>query len=96
MARPVEMLGDETKALTKGRKPVLAVEQLRALGVRGDSDSPPGTKAKLLVLEQPDNTRSHWLGYHNFYVITRYNLSHKYAMAIHHLSREILARRQKP
>ena len=53
----------------------------------------PDRKAKLLELEQPGDAKTFWLGYHNFYVITRYNLSHKYAMAVYQLSREILAKR---
>lgn len=47
-------------------------------------------KATLVTLEGSDGTE-HWLGFQNFYAITRYNRSPMYAMAVHQLSREIAA-----
>jgi membrane-bound lytic murein transglycosylase B len=34
----------------------------------------------------------YWVGYHNFYVVTRYNRSTKYALAAHQLSQAIRSR----
>ena len=93
ITEPVQVKGEYRKALTQGRKPKLTLTQLRQRGVAIPDHAPPDRKAKLLELEQPGDANTFWLGYHNFYVITRYNLSHKYAMAVYQLSREILARR---
>ena len=93
IAEPVQVKGEYRKALTQGRKPQLTLAQLRQRGVAIPAHASPDRKAKLLELEQPGDAKTFWLGYHNFYVITRYNLSHKYAMAVYQLSREILAKR---
>jgi len=45
-------------------------------------------KATLLTFEGNAGTE-HWLGFQNFYTITRYNRSPMYAMAVYQLSREI-------
>ncbi|WP_290891112.1 lytic murein transglycosylase B [Arenimonas sp.] len=46
--------------------------------------------ATLVTFEGSEGTE-HWLGFKNFYVITRYNRSPMYAMAVYQLSREIAA-----
>lgn len=46
--------------------------------------------ATLLTFEGDEGTE-HWLGFRNFYTITRYNRSPMYAMAVYQLSREIAA-----
>ncbi len=48
-------------------------------------------KALPLILESDDG-KKYLLGLHNFYVITRYNHSHLYAMAVYELSKLILDR----
>lgn len=47
--------------------------------------------AATLVTFEGNNGVEHWLGYRNFYAITRYNRSPMYAMAVYQLSREIAA-----
>jgi membrane-bound lytic murein transglycosylase B len=44
-------------------------------------------------MEQP-NGNEYWLGFDDFYVITRYNHSRLYAMAVHQLSQAIRKRRE--
>jgi len=46
--------------------------------------------ATLVTFEGSDGIE-HWLGFRNFYTITRYNRSPMYAMAVYQLSREIAA-----
>ena len=75
-----------------GMKPSLSLEQLAGHGVEVDAKLPRTEKASLVRLEN-QHDREHWLGLNNFYVITRYNHSNLYAMAVYQLSREILARR---
>jgi membrane-bound lytic murein transglycosylase B len=45
-------------------------------------------KSQLLTL-QGANGDEHWVGFHNFFVITRYNHSVMYALAVHQLGQEI-------
>jgi membrane-bound lytic murein transglycosylase B len=66
---------------------------LAALAAKGyrpvDADAPQGL-ATLVTLEGANGTE-HWIGYQNFYVITRYNRSPMYAMAVHQLAQAIAA-----
>lgn len=66
--------------------------QLRAHGVRIDAPLPDELPVTLFQLEAQGDPE-HWVGFRNFYVVTRYNHSILYAMAVHQLSQKILARR---
>ena len=78
--------GDKTADLD-GRKLALSdtVESLKAKGVNFDSSLPPEAPALLIAADESDGV--HWrVGYNNFYVITRYNHSALYAMAVYELA----------
>jgi membrane-bound lytic murein transglycosylase B len=66
------------------------VASLEGRGVSVDADLPGDMPAMLLRYEQADGDE-HWLALHNFYVITRYNRSQMYALAVYQLATELLA-----
>ena len=55
----------------------------------------PGPQIAALIQLKGSDGPEYWLAFHNFYVITRYNKSTKYAMAVFQLSREIESHRQR-
>ncbi|WP_461519907.1 lytic murein transglycosylase B [Porticoccus sp.] len=67
------------------------VAELSALGFTPLESVPMGGKGMPVQLEA-DEGMQYWLGLNNFYVITRYNHSNMYAMAVHQLSQLILER----
>ena len=71
-----------------GRSPETTTGELASMGYLTPSAPAPDTPVSLLELEQK-NGPEYWLTLHNFYVITRYNRSPLYAMAVYQLSREI-------
>jgi len=74
-------------------KPSLTLEELKPLGVTNTTAVKGNPKASLISLEQTDSME-YWLGFNNFYVITRYNHSQLYAMAAYQLAELIRSRRQ--
>ena len=61
---------------------------LRARGLIVDTPLPDSTPALLLAAPQSD-AMAYRVGFQNFYVITRYNTSPLYAMAVHDLAQAI-------
>lgn len=75
-------------------KPELPLATLRDKGVGAiPDDFAAELPAAMIGLEQEDGIE-YWLGLQNFYVITRYNHSALYAMAVYQLSQEIRAQRE--
>ena len=75
-----------------GLKPSLTVAELALVGVRPAETLAPSVVVTPLRLEEQSGPR-HWLGLQNFYVITRYNHSAMYAMAIWELSQALVTER---
>ena len=67
------------------------VKALRSRGYRFDTTLPPDAPAVLVPAELPD-AMSWRIGFQNWYVITRYNRSPLYAMAVHDLATALRAR----
>ena len=69
-------------------KPSDTVASLSRKGVMFVTDLPGDSKGELLTYEGADGLE-HWVGFHNFFVITRYNRNVMYALAVHQLGQEI-------
>jgi membrane-bound lytic murein transglycosylase B len=83
----------ENAADLDGRKLALSetVGSLNAKGVSFDSPLPAEAPAILVAVDETDGV--HWrVGYNNFYVITRYNHSALYAMAVYELATAVKQR----
>ena len=81
------------KLLTEGLKPKWSVAQLKSHGVKLAQEVPATLQGKLLELDTGTSQPEYWVGWHNFYVITRYNHSAHYSMAVYQLAKEIRAQR---
>jgi membrane-bound lytic murein transglycosylase B len=86
-----EVTGDAYQPLLElGYKPNTVLHAMRHDGVTPVTEMPDDLEAALIAFEQQDGPE-YWLGFNNFYVITRYNHSPLYAMAVYQLSEEIRA-----
>jgi membrane-bound lytic murein transglycosylase B len=68
--------------------PEETVQSLDRKGVEFPTDLPANAKTQLIALDGPDGEQ-YWVGFHNFFVITRYNRSVMYALAVHQLGQAI-------
>jgi membrane-bound lytic murein transglycosylase B len=81
---------DVAPLIAAGIKPHTKVGELKAKGFTLQEPVDDETFATVFSLETESGPRV-MLGFNNFYVITRYNRSQNYAMAVYELSREIRA-----
>lgn len=78
-----------------GIEPRFTVDQLQPYGVRPAGGAEPAANEKLALIDLPDGDAPtlYWLGANNFYVVTRYNRSSFYAMAVIDLAETLRAAR---
>jgi membrane-bound lytic murein transglycosylase B len=92
VAVPAQVSGDVSQiAIGRGRKglkPEKPYGFFQQSGVAAAAELPADTATVLIELETTAGME-YWLGLHNFYVITRYNGSAMYALAVYQLGREI-------
>ncbi|MGY3266701.1 lytic murein transglycosylase B [Lysobacter sp. HA35] len=75
--------------------PIYTMSELQARGYRPLASVPPGVSAVPLRFDGANGVE-YWLGFRNFYAITRYNISKHYAMAVYQLAESIAGRDVPP
>tara|TARA_R110002073_G_scaffold78549_1_gene189377 strand:+ start:262 stop:1239 length:978 start_codon:yes stop_codon:yes gene_type:complete len=79
----------DEQVINQGLKPEHSLQQLQQAGLHPEIQLSPELMATAMKLVGDDGDE-YWIGMHNFYVITRYNHSRLYAMAVFQLAEEIL------
>ena len=94
IAMPAQVSGGQYRALVSSgtTKPNHSIQQLSQSGVIPQFPVDAGTLAMLVELEG-NYGPEYWLGFNNFFVITRYNRSALYAMAVYQLGEAIRLQR---
>jgi membrane-bound lytic murein transglycosylase B len=80
--------------LAEGILPQRRPQEMMDFGVEIPADA-PDAPAALIDLVTPEAATEYWLGYQNFYVITRYNRSSFYAMAVFQFSQALREHRAR-
>jgi membrane-bound lytic murein transglycosylase B len=89
VAVPAKATGDNYKSiLNDDLKDFLRIDVVQSRRVQISDSLPLNSKVKLLAFEQEHGDEL-WAVLNNFYIITRYNHSPLYAMAVHQLSQAI-------
>lgn len=93
----IEVAGAAADLFKEELAPSTSLEQLHRHGlagdIGGDADTDVDTNTKVAPLRFAGKQGpEYWLGFRNFYVITRYNHSKLYAMAVFQLSEQLKSR----
>ena len=94
---PVTSKATMTRKITKlnpqALKPKNKVSDYTAIGFKPAEKLNADIPATMIILEN-ENGEEHWFGMNNFYVITRYNHSPLYAMAVYQLAEAVKAKKK--
>jgi len=74
---------------TRGTQLTHTVQALQAEKIAFTTELEGAAKARLFKFDEADNNASYWVGFQNFYAITRYNHSPLYAMVVFQLAERI-------
>jgi membrane-bound lytic murein transglycosylase B len=90
IAAPVTVTADNKvqTLIDEGIRPQRLPAEMAAMGVQAAQAI--ARPAALIDLVTPGSPTEYWLGYQNFFVLTRYNRSSFYAMAVHQLAEALL------
>ena len=80
--------GQYLQVSNKELKPDIKLSEVTSYGIKPQENLTQDLKLKILSFENKDDNDI-WLVFTNFYVITRYNHSPLYAMAVYQLAEEI-------
>lgn len=95
VAVPAQITDEAASGLVaRGIEPALLPSAMQAMGL--SAPNAPEEPAALIDLVTPSEGTEYWLGYRNFYVITRYNRSSFYAMAVYQLAEKLKETHRQP
>lgn len=92
LARAHTTRGFDPDMATNELKPEITLMDLAGMGVAPVIDGLDAHRKATLLRQEGEYGLEYWLGFDNFYTITRYNHSSMYAMAAHQLAEAIKAR----
>ncbi|MFY0606259.1 MAG: lytic murein transglycosylase B [Cyclobacteriaceae bacterium] len=94
ITQEISNISNSNPSGSKSVKPANTLKYYSDQGYAPSGNLTPSLKASIVELEGEEGME-YWFGFFNFYVITRYNHSPLYAMAVYQLAQEIKYSRQE-